>query len=226
MRKNILTISSLFAFMLLSLVGITQNFTALYKIENHSTLRKSPNLPPIYYRLNVKGSKSIYYNTTGDTSKYDIKNNIDYTNHGYVFYTFLNNKKIFMVDRSVLFNSAVEYNLIDVSNLHFEKKHIMLNGHKANIATGKMNDENITIYFFPHIPTAFGPSIYSGLPGLVIRVETPKATIKLLSFELFKFDNFPMIDPGQLTILDEETFEKKRKKAIFKMIKARNNNKK
>ena len=222
MKKNIFTFIFLFGILLAGKVSVAQDFTALYSYTYKSNQNGQSNHPNmngrmLYFRLISNGDRSVYYHTTGDTSKYNRTG----VNHSNVVYTFLKDKKILKVDKFLLKNSARSYNFLNFQKLNIKDKNIMFGGHKAILVSGIVNDDEVNIYFIPDIPTPFGPSVYSGLPGLIAKVETPKAIIQLISFEQMEIENYPYIDTTQLTIVDEQTYNERKKKAIFKKIKER-----
>ncbi len=220
MGKNLFTVAVLLFGLLLVKVGNAQDFTALYSYTYNTMQEKSGNHPSlngmmIYYRLITQGNQSSYYMTQADTSKYN-RDGANYRN----IITYLKDNRILNVD-NLLPNHAKSYSLLDYKNLSPKNKSILFNGHKAILVTGTVNDEEVSIYFTPEIPTPFGPSIYSGLPGLVVRVETPKEIIQLVSFEQMKIENYPFVDTTQLTIVDEKTYDEMRTKVIFKKMRER-----
>ncbi len=222
MKKNIFTFIFLFGILLAGKVSVAQDFTALYSYtykSNQNGQSNHPNMNGImlYYRLLTKGEQSVYYITMTDTSKY----NREGANHSDVVYTFLKEKKILKVDKSLIKNSARSYNFLNFQKLNIKNKNIIFGGHKAILVFGIVNEEEVNIYFIPDIPTPLGPSVYSGLPGLVVKVETPKAIIQLISFERMKTENYPYIDTTQLTLMDEKTYKDKKMKKVFKIINER-----
>ena len=222
MRNKIFTIVILLSGLLSVKAGIAQDFTALYSYTYNTHQKKQDKQPNMngmktYYRLITKGDQSLYYITINDTSKY----NREGAYHSDVVYTFLKDQRILKVDKSLIKNSARSYKFLDFKKLNIKNKNIMYRGHKSILVSGIVNDEEVNIYFIPDIPTPFGPSIYSGLPGLVVKVETPKAIIQLISFEQMKIENYPYIDTTQLTLMDEKTYNDKKMKKVFEIIKKR-----
>jgi len=86
-----------------------------------------------------------------------------------VFYDFENNRKLQQVEyltRLFLVDSEIE---AVPWKLGSEKKKVL--EYTCMKATMILDDQDIVAWFSPEIPVSLGPSVFSGLPGLILAVE-------------------------------------------------------
>jgi GLPGLI family protein len=107
---------------------------------------------------------------------------------------------------------AYDWNITD------KKKDI--NGITCQLAVTQDAFKN-TIYawYTTDIPLSTGPSIYHGLPGLIVKIETKSFEFQLLSFRIYQNDsNLNFNETGNIINQEEfvSLFEAKMKKMGYK----------
>jgi len=96
-----------------------------------------------------------------------------------VYYDFEKNQKLQQVEyltRFFLVNSEIEAVPWKMGN---EKKKVL--DYTCMKATMILDDQEIVAWFTPEIPVSLGPSIFSGLPGLILAVERNRETAYVAS---------------------------------------------
>lgn len=73
--------------------------------------------------------------------------------------------------KELIFFAAPSFTAKDWRILWHESKLVL--GHKTFKAV-LLNDNQVTVWFTPHIPASFGPLGYGGLPGLILHLSTAK----------------------------------------------------
>ncbi|GGE14609.1 hypothetical protein GCM10010831_14960 [Psychroflexus salis] len=115
------------------------------------------------------------------------------------------NKNGYLVD----INKIIDVSKLDFKDGAFNKK---INGFDCSLAL--YEDKEITkIWFTTNINKPFGPLTYVGLPGLVVKVETPNGIIINLEKITFKKQKDITI-PDDLEKITEEKFNEIVKQAL------------
>ncbi|WP_236971928.1 GLPGLI family protein [Membranihabitans marinus] len=197
---------------------LSQEYTALYSQKiytpgSSSANASSSNVIITYERLNVKENVSYYFDTTADTCRYSKK---EWYN-GLLQYVDRSKEQTLQFFRSNS-NKATTYSMIYPEDWEVDTKSYRIDGYKTVKVTGQMDDEKVDIYYCPDFPTVFGPSIYSGLPGLVVRVDTPIGNIQLVNIHEIDIGGFPDVDFSQLEIVDNDSFKTERSFMVMKAL--------
>ncbi len=175
----------------------------------------------VYNRLNVKDNISYFFSIKADTCRYNEKE----WYKGFLHYVDRSKRQTFQFYYPSSFKKATTYPLIDPTDWEIGSKYYVIKGYNTLRATGMMDCKKVDIYFCPDFPTVFGPSLYSGLPGLVIRVDTPRGRMELVNVHEMDLGPFPDVDFNQLDILDNNPFEIEKRKALLRAIYSDSNSK-
>lgn len=132
-------------------------------------------------------------------------------------YFFYQNDKMFTVHNGFNKNGyLVDINKINLLKLNFkdETYNKIIKGLDCSLALYKSDKNTITkIWYTPNINKPFGPLTYVGLPGLVVKVETPNGII--IQLEKIKFINQKKISiPDDLEKITEDRFNEIVKQAL------------
>ena len=123
-----------------------------------------------------------------------------------VYYDFEKNQKLEQIEymtRFFLVQSEIE---ALAWKLGSEKKKIL--EYTCMGATVTLNDQEIVAWFSPEIPVSLGPSIFGGLPGLILAVERNGETAYLAtSVKLSLPAEESMVKPNKGTKVTQEEFE-------------------
>ncbi|MEN2436707.1 GLPGLI family protein [Weeksellaceae bacterium A-14] len=172
-------------------------------------------------QLNKKENKSIFYlsqyknlikkqyeiKENGDTIKVLHNNSICYDTKGY-FYDFKNNNKTFLLydvicESKVLISEDLTYPKWKIDNKPIKYK-------KSNVyrAFAKINDRNWTVLFSKDYKDVknFGPWLFVGLPGLVIRAFDDKNNYSFELTKIEKNDNTQISKPKFSKIVSFEQY--------------------
>ncbi len=143
---------------------------------------------PIIYFYKYDGNISNY--TIDDSSKYtkssknDSKKNNSFSLAE--FSTYMDYKSNLLVIKSSVVNNSylINKNIIDFKwKISSEKKKI--GNYLCTKASTIYKGEKIIAYFTDEIPFSIGPSIYLGLPGLIVYLEAPDRTYTATKIETF-----------------------------------------
>ncbi|MBK8654635.1 MAG: GLPGLI family protein [Haliscomenobacter sp.] len=204
-----------------------QQYIALY--AESPLVGDESNVPPemrglaaqmkTYKWLIIKGDSSIYFDTTLDTARTNIV--LPYGTYGY--YTDKARHETMLVRKSSPTTYlATTYTIQEAKNWAISKESVPYKGLKAYLAEGKVADEQIKVFFAPQIPIPFGPEQYSGLPGLVVRVEKSNKLYELVSFAPYQVKEFNFIHKKDLDLVDNETYKIKADSINQEILRRRN----
>lgn len=143
---------------------------------------------PIIYFCKYDGNTSNYSidNINKYTKSSNIENNKSNSFSLAEFSTYIDYKSNLLVIKSSVANSPylINKNIIDFKwKISSEKKKI--GPYLCTKATTNYRDGKITAYFTDEIPFSIGPSIYLGLPGLIVHLEAPERTYTATKIETF-----------------------------------------
>lgn len=160
---------------------------------------------PIFYELRTNLKQSLYQ-TISDDSKVYSSSDAGRTNETKVILPTLNVYKDFitldlikqdqLVDKTYLINDKL--NKIDWKIFNEKLK---IDDFVCKKATALVNNKKIIAYFTEEISIGDGPSIFYGLPGLILKVEAPDRTYSVLEInyrenvEVQKFKKGTVITP-------------------------------
>lgn len=94
-----------------------------------------------------------------------------------------------------------------------ETGNLTVNGYKCKKATTTLFGRNYTAWYTPDIPISNGPWKFSGLPGLILKVEDDK---KQISFECIALEKPSWVDQ---IYINESNYMKTNKKTFLKLYK-------
>ena len=144
------------------------------------------------YALHVENQSSFYFlnqnlEFNSETEEKEESGKKTTTTHNYSFgysnyYKNFENKKI--VEQKFFQNNTylVERNLITF-DWKINKEIIEISGYKCKTAHTTYNGNVIKAWFTEDIPVSNGPLIYDGLPGLILKIETPDREISATKVE-------------------------------------------
>lgn len=202
----------------ISTFSFSQDFTATYlvkfKMAKSSSVSNNmpppPPPPPYYSKLQVKDGQTIYYEYM-DATIVSKQGRDEISTE----YSDLKSKKVITTDALLTGKGFVTQKITDWK---VQKEAIDVKGMKAYLATKTINNDGveqvIKAYFVPQISIPSGPSIYCGLPGLVVRVELPNEIISLVSYSRESISNFKYIDTTSIKLLDKHQFMEQRMSAM------------
>lgn len=123
-----------------------------------------------------------------------------------VYYNFEKNQKLEQIEymtRFFLVQSEIE---TVAWKLGSEKKKVL--EYICMGATLSVDDQEIVAWFAPEIPVPLGPSVFGGLPGLILAVERNGETAYLAtSVKLSPPAETSMVKPNKGTMVTQEEFE-------------------
>lgn len=123
-----------------------------------------------------------------------------------VYYDFEKNQKLEQIEymtRFFLVQSEIE---TVAWKLGSEKKKVL--EYICMGATLSVDDQEIVAWFAPEIPVPLGPSVFGGLPGLILAVERNGETAYLAtSVKLSPPAETSMVKPNKGTMVTQEEFE-------------------
>lgn len=204
----------------ISTFSFSQDLTATYlvkykrvkssSVSNNNMMPPPPPPPPYYSKLYVKDGQTIYYEYMDATivSK-EGRDEIS------TEYSDLKSKEIIITDALL---TGKGYEIQKINDWKVQKEAINIQGMKAYLATKTITNDGkkqvVKAYFVPQISIPSGPSIYCGLPGLVVRVELPNEIISLVSYTKGPVRNFKYIDTTTIKLLDKHQFMEQRMSAM------------
>ena len=120
-----------------------------------------------------------------------------------VYFDFEKNQKVEYLTRVFLVNSEIE---AVPWKLGSEKKKIL--EYTCMGATVTLDDQEIVAWFSPEIPVSLGPSVFGGLPGLILAVERNGETAYVAtSVKLSPPTEDSMVKPNKGSKVTREEFE-------------------
>lgn len=167
-----------------------------------------------YNRLLIVDKYSLYY-YIGLDSVY----NEEYQNDlkGLVYYGDLSKQEILKVEKTYETGYATKYPFYRNSDWKIHKEYIAFQKYKAYLATMQLNNgEIIKAYFIPQIVITIGPEHFSGLPGLIIRLERKGKVLNLIKLERPKLKEIDRKGLDTLKLISNEDFVKEIRNAILK----------
>lgn len=152
-------------------------------IEHQKDLRKARSRIR-YYQLNISNTKSSYlpmYSTLDGQQSHDLVWFLggfdvykDFASSSvYQFADFLGTETGIKDDISLLFDWKKQLN-----------KDTVIYGFDCFFASATINGYDVNVWYAPNIPVMDGPWMYCGLPGLILRVETPSRIIEVSKLEI------------------------------------------
>lgn len=165
------------------------------------------NAIPEDFELNFKNEESYYYLIPSlEESGYNVGSNSDTS----PYYT--NNATATIVDESPSLGT-VSHKPIDWEITQETKKIGKYTCYKATAVErlfsrqGHYYNKQVVAWFTPEIPMSFGPSYYSGLPGLILQIERDKFTLTATKINLNPDDKdikIKRLDKNAKVITEEE----------------------
>lgn len=150
-------------------------------------------LNSIKYQLVHSESKSIFFSTEKSSIFKDLEedksidlNNFKISNFTSVVYKdFSKNKSLqreYILDKQFIIDDS-----LNVYNWTFLNEEKIINGIRCKLAKSlDVFGTNIYACFSIDFPIPNGPSIYDGLPGLIIQIESEKFSFELTSIKIIK----------------------------------------
>lgn len=143
---------------------------------------------PIIYFYKYDGNHSNYIIDDSNKYKKTTKSDSEKSNSFSLaeFSTYIDYQSNLLVIKSSVINTSylINKSIIDFKwKISTEKKKI--GNYVCTKATTNYKEEKITAYYTDEIPVSVGPSIYQGLPGLIIYLEAPDRTYTATKIETF-----------------------------------------
>lgn len=156
-----------------------------------------------YYNNNLKPDETVTESSQANTSTKNVsKTKINVSNY------FKNFEKNYLIEQATLFDEEylITKELVKI-NWKIASEKITIAGFNCKKATTYINDMDIEVWFTEDIPVSDGPEIYQGLPGLVLKVETPKKII--YATHISYPDNLHVTAPARGEKITQEEYDKK-----------------
>jgi GLPGLI family protein len=149
----------------------------------------------------------LYENNTRGIKNYEQEIALILSESENTCYTDLITKiNYFQITENEIFRDA-EFILIDTLNYNWQLSNEikLIDNYKCYKATlkidknvsGTKNDLNITAWYSPEIPIAFGPNGFSGLPGLILELDYKNVKFSARSITLNSNTNFEIKKPSK-----------------------------
>lgn len=225
MALSLIKKKSYFFFILLPLVMIAQTTEVQYQetrnIENQLKQIDNPTIKemiikkvgqPVLFTLVYSNGTSSYTKHI-ETLKIDsvtttISGNLKYNKvykksdtNDFIKIANLLNKNITISDKLINFKWTVKDEVVSIGD------------YSCKVAEGVYNEKKIIAYFTDQINISEGPDVYQGLPGLIIKLDTPDKTY-LVKDIIFKKEDVQIDIPSPKESVNLIEFEKIKKEQI------------
>lgn len=139
---------------------------------------------PIYYELKTNIKQSVYQSTSEDSKVYS-SSDAGHTDETTIILPTLNVYKDFDNLDIIKQDQLVDKTYLIVDKLNkidwkITNEKVNINKFVCKKATAVVNNKKIIAYFTEEITINDGPSIFYGLPGLILKVEAPDRTYTVL----------------------------------------------
>lgn len=156
-----------------------------------------------YYLLTYTSGKSKYefQRVEHASSKMQMTNTTTYKN--------LQAGEIYTSGGILKPSEAIKRNIKKEYNWIYEKETREILGYKCLKAYYiKKNDDKVTVWYSQGIPIIDGPSIYAGVPGLILQVEEKKSTITATNIKELKSSSQMVTIPDFTDFISFEEYRK------------------